>query len=91
MSELLIAAGVGLILGAVLTWFANRARVAELRVRLAERDRELAGAMESSRVRVAALEQAEARLRDVFGALSHEALQANTRFAPIPHRRTAAA
>lgn len=79
MSELLIAAGVGLILGAVLTWFANRARAAELRVRLAERDRELAGAIESSRVRVAALEQAEARLRDVFGALSHEALQANTR------------
>ena len=79
MEQQLLTAGAGFILGAVLVWFASRARIAELRVRLAERERELVTARESSQARVAALEEAESRFRDVFGALSHQALQANNR------------
>jgi DNA recombination protein RmuC len=79
MVQQLLAASAGFILGAVFVWLASRARTAELRVRLSERERELAATRQSSEARVAALEQAESRLRDVFGALSHQALQANNR------------
>ncbi|HEU4699989.1 MAG TPA: DNA recombination protein RmuC [Gemmatimonadales bacterium] len=62
----------GLALGAALAWLAARARTAALTATLD-------GERRASLEKIAALEEAEGRLRDAFGALSHQALQANNR------------
>jgi len=75
--EPLLAAAVGgSAIGALLGWLAARVRYGE---RLARASAELEAERRSTAEKVAALEDAEARLRQAFHALSAEALRRNNR------------
>lgn len=71
---LLIPFAAGLLLGVIFCWLAQRATIARLTVEVAAAER----FRERAQATIEAHQGAEARLRDVFGSLSNEVLQANT-------------
>ena len=70
VAQLLLAAAIGLIIGAACAWLYAAARAARVQVLLQERVKDV------TQLR-ALLEQTDTRLRDSFAALSSQALQAN--------------
>ena len=70
VAPLLLAAAIGVIIGAVCGWLYAATRTSRVQVLLHEREKDV------TQLR-ALLEQTDARLRDSFSALSSQALQAN--------------